>query len=139
MAGRGRGEKAMGASRTGAGTPEIPDAGLPPLREATTGKLCGQGLPPSPDEPDALLEGCDGAIPLPPDRLDGLVLARPTGLRVIPNFAVGYDNIDIPAASERGVLVCNTPDVLTNAPADHTWALLLAAARRIPESMAYVR
>jgi glyoxylate reductase len=58
---------------------------------------------------------------------------------VISNFAVGYDNIDVPAACERGVLVCNTPEVLTNATADHTWALLLAAARRIPESIAYVR
>jgi glyoxylate reductase len=58
---------------------------------------------------------------------------------VISNFAVGYDNIDVPAATERGVLVCNTPEVLTNATADHTWALLLAAARRIPESIAYVR
>jgi glyoxylate reductase len=52
---------------------------------------------------------------------------------------VGYDNIDANAATERGVLVCNTPDVLTAATADHTWALLMSAARRIPESMEYVR
>src|SRR5215212_8969547 len=85
------------------------------------------------------LEECDGAITLLTDQIDGAVLGRHPRLRVISNFAVGYDNIDIPAASERGVLVCNTPDVLTNATADHTWALLLAAARRIPESIAYVR
>jgi glyoxylate reductase len=109
------------------------------LREAAEIKLWDQELPPSPDELDALLEGCDGAITLLTDRIDGSVLARHPGLRVISNFAVGYDNIDVPAASERGVLVCNTPDVLTNATADHTWALLLAAARRIPESMTYVR
>ena len=70
------------------------------------------------------------------DRIDGAVLDRHPGLKVISNFAVGYDNIDVPAASERGVLVCNTPDVLTNATADHTWALLLAAARRIPLDLA---
>src|SRR3954447_10190645 len=129
----------MGSSWTVAVTREIPDAGLQPLRAAATVKLWDQELPPSPDELDALLEGCDGAITLLTDRIDGPVLDRHTGLRVISNFAVGYDNIDIPAASERGVLVCNTPDVLTNATADHTWALLLAAARRIPESIAYVR
>ena len=67
------------------------------------------------------------------------VLDRLPTLRVISNFAVGFDNIDVPAATERGVLVCNTPDVLTNATADHTWSLLLAAARRIPESIDYVR
>lgn len=86
-----------------------------------------------------LLEDCDGAITLLTDRIDGSVLDRHPRLRVISNFAVGYDNIDVPAATERGVLVCNTPDVLTNATADHTWTLLLSAARRIPESIAYVR
>jgi glyoxylate reductase len=102
-------------------------------------KLWDEELPPSPEELDALLEGCDGAVTLLTDRIDGSVLDRHPGLRVISNYAVGYDNVDVPAASERGVLVCNTPDVLTNATADHSWALLLAAARRIPESMAYVR
>jgi glyoxylate reductase len=129
----------MGSSWTVAVTREIPDAGLEPLREAAEVKLWEHELPPSPDELDALLEGCDGAITLLTDHIDGSVLDRHPSLRVISNFAVGYDNIDVPAASERGVLVCNTPDVLTNATADHTWALLLAAARRIPESIAFVR
>jgi glyoxylate reductase len=129
----------MGSPWTVAVTRQIPDAGLQPLHEATTVKLWDQELPPSPEELDALLEGCDGAITLLTDRVDGSVLDRHPNLRVVSNFAVGYDNIDVPAASERGVLVCNTPDVLTNATADHTWTLLLAAARRIPESMAYVR
>src|SRR5918993_2544067 len=138
-AGRGRGANAMGSSWTVAVTREIPDAGLQPLRESTTVKLWDRELPPSADELDALLEGCDGAITLLTDRIDGGVLDRHPQLRVVSNFAVGYDNIDVPAASERGVLVCNTPEVLTNATADHTWALLLTAARRIPESIAYVR
>ena len=84
-------------------------------------------------------KGAMAPSPCSPIALMALSSTGTPGLRVISNFAVGYDNIDIPAASERGVLVCNTPDVLTNATADHTWALLLAAARRIPESMAYVR
>src|SRR5829696_5617368 len=129
----------MRSTWTVAVTREIPEAGLEPLREATTVQLWDQELPPSPDELDALLEGCDGAVTLLTDRIDGAVLDQHPDLRVISNFAVGYDNIDVPAASERGVLVCNTPEVLTNATADHTWALLLAAARRIPESIAYVR
>ena len=86
-----------------------------------------------------MLEGCDGALTLLTDHIDGAVLDRHPNLKVVSNLAVGYDNIDVPAATERGVLVCNTPDVLTNATADHTWALLLAMARRIPESMEYVR
>jgi glyoxylate reductase len=129
----------MGSSWTVAVTRNIPDAGLELLREATEVKLWDRELPPSPGELDMLLEGCDGAITLLTDQIDGAVLDRHPNLRVISNFAVGYDNIDVPAASERGVLICNTPEVLTNATADHTWALLLAAARRIPESMEYVR
>jgi glyoxylate reductase len=129
----------MAATWTVAVTRKIPDAGIEPLREVTKVELWDRELPPTPEELDALLDGCDGAITLLTDQIDGSVLDRHPGLRVISNFAVGYDNIDVPAASERGVLVCNTPDVLTNATADHTWALLLAAARRIPESIAYVR
>ena len=129
----------MGSSWTVAVTRKIPDVGLELLREATQVELWEQELPPSPDELDALLEGCDGAITLLTDHIDGSVLDRHPSLRVVSNFAVGYDNIDVPAATERRVLVCNTPEVLTNATADHTWALLLAAARRIPEAIAYVR
>ena len=129
----------MGSSWTVAVTRKIPDAGLEPLRDAVNVELWDRELPPSPEELDALLAGCDGAITLLTDQIDGSVLDRHPTLRVISNFAVGYDNIDVPAATERGVLVCNTPEVLTNATADHTWALLLAAARRIPESIAYVR
>ena len=65
--------------------------------------------------------------------LDGL-----PALRVIANVAVGYDNVDVVAARDRGVVVTNTPDVLTDATADLTWALILACARRIPEGMALV-
>ena len=60
-------------------------------------------------------------------------------LRVVANVAVGYDNVDVPACTARGVLVTNTPDVLTDATADIAWALLLAAARRVPEGDRYVR
>jgi len=67
------------------------------------------------------------------------VLDREPQLRVISNFAVGYDNVDVPAATARGVAVCNTAGVLTETTADFTWALLMAAARRVVEGADYVR
>jgi glyoxylate reductase len=129
----------MAKQWTVAVTRVIPEAGLELLRQHASVRLWEDELPPSPDELQTLLDGCDGALTLLTDTIDGAVLDRNPSLRVISNLAVGYDNIDVDAATERGVLVCNTPDVLTNATADATWSLLLAAARRIPESMAYVR
>ena len=120
-------------------TRQIPGAGLAPLRDLAEVRLWRDEMPPSPAELELLLAGCDGALTLLTDRIDGPLLERHPSLRVISNFAVGYDNIDVDAATARRVLICHTPGVLTNATADHTWALLLAAARRIPESIEYVR
>ncbi len=120
-------------------TRQIPEAGLALLRDLGTVTVWEDEMPPSAEQLDALLGDADGALTLLTDRIDGPVLNRHPNLKVVSNFAVGYDNIDANAATERGVLVCNTPDVLTAATADHTWALLMSAARRIPESMEYVR
>ena len=73
------------------------------------------------------------------ERLDRDTLAAAPSLRVIANYAVGYNNIDVDAAKARGVVVTNTPDVLTNATADITWALILAVARRVVEGDQLVR
>lgn len=74
------------------------------------------------------------------DRIDGDVLdAAGPSLRVVANIAVGYDNLDIAAARARGVVVTNTPDVLTEATADFTWALMLSIMRRVPEGERLVR
>src|SRR5579885_1597884 len=72
------------------------------------------------------------------DRFSADVLEQLEGVRVIANVAVGFDNIDVPAATRKGILVTNTPDVLTDTTADLAWALLLAAARRIVEAHAFV-
>ncbi|MFT4038920.1 MAG: D-glycerate dehydrogenase [Thermomicrobiales bacterium] len=120
-------------------TRQIPEAGLALLRDRGEVTVWEDELPPSAQELDALLGDADGALTLLTDKIDGEVLDKHPNLRVVSNFAVGYDNIDADAATERGVLVCNTPDVLTAATADHTWALLMSAARRIPESIEYVR
>jgi glyoxylate reductase len=120
-------------------TRQIPEAGLALLRDKGTVTIWEDELPPSAEQLDALLGDADGALTLLTDRIDGAVLDRHPNLKVVSNFAVGFDNIDADAAAERGVIVCNTPDVLTAATADHTWALLMSAARRIPESIEYVR
>lgn len=72
------------------------------------------------------------------DRFSADVLDQLEGVRVIANVAVGFDNIDVPAATRKGILVTNTPDVLTDTTADLAWALMMAAARRIVEGHAFV-
>jgi len=117
----------------------IPEAGLRLVREAAELRLWEEELPPSPDQLANLLRGCDGAITLLTDRIDGAVLDREPQLKVVSNFAVGFDNVDVPAATARGVAVCNTPGVLTETTADFAWALLMAAARRVVEGVDHVR
>jgi len=83
--------------------------------------------------------GKAGLICLLNDKIDADVMDNLPSLKVISNIAVGYDNIDISAATQRGIMVTNTPGVLTETTADLTFALLLAAARRIPEADQYIR
>ncbi len=81
-------------------------------------------------------EGVLGSNQLP---MDAEVLASGPRLRVVSNFGVGFDNVDLKAAQERGVLVCNTPGVLSDAVADLTLGLIVALARRLPEAERFVR
>jgi glyoxylate reductase len=96
-----------------------------------------------PPERDALLAACggrDGILVLPTDRVDAELLdAAGPSLRVVANHAVGYDNVDVAAASARGVLVSNTPGVLTLATAEFTVALVLDLCRRVSEGDRLVR
>jgi lactate dehydrogenase-like 2-hydroxyacid dehydrogenase len=90
---------------------------------------------------DELVErarGCQALVSQLTDRLDAGIIGRLEGLRIIANVAVGYDNIDVAAATARGIAVTNTPGVLTETTADFAFALLMAAARRIPEAHAFV-
>lgn len=93
----------------------------------------------APQDLKEAVKACEGLICLITDKIDGDLMDHAPNLKVIANVAVGYDNIDVDAASERGIVVTNTPDVLTETTADLTFALLLAAARRIPEADAYMR
>jgi glyoxylate reductase len=95
--------------------------------------------PPSREEMYAALAGCQGVLTQLNDRMDGDIMDHAPGLRVISNIAVGFDNIDVPAATERGILVTNTPGILTDTTADMAFCLLLAAARRMIESDRFAR
>ena len=92
---------------------------------------------------DELLEkvkGLDGLLPLLTERIDGeLMDTAGEQLKIVANHAVGFDNIDVPAATERGIMVTNTPGVLTDASSDHAWALLFSTARRVVESDQFTR
>lgn len=118
----------------------IPQEGLDMLRESCQVEVWPEELPPT---YEVLLEkagGMDGLITLLTDRVDaGLMDAAGPQLKVISQYAVGYDNIDVAEATRRGIPVGNTPGVLTDATADFTWALLMAATRRVVEGDRYVR
>jgi glyoxylate reductase len=91
---------------------------------------------------DALIDGAstsDGLLCLITDRIDSELLDASPNLKCVANLAVGYDNIDVAACTERGVLVCNTPGVLTETTAELTMALLLSFTRRVVEADAVVR
>lgn len=121
-------------------TRPLPEPGVTSLIEA--GYVVDQHeVDASPAREDLLahVAGKDALLSLLTERIDAEVMDAAGGLRIIANLAVGYDNIDVPAATERGIVVTNTPDVLTEATADLAWALLLAAARRIVEGDTLVR
>lgn len=116
-------------------TRRIPENGPELLNEAGLEvDLHDSELAPSRDELLARAAGVDAVITLMSDRVDDEFLdAAGDGLRIVANFAVGYDNIDVAACARRGVTVANTPDVLTDTTADQALMLLLAVARRVRE------
>lgn len=121
-------------------TRRIPEAGLRLVLEQTRADLWEDELPPPREELLRRVAGVDGLLSLLTDRVDDELLdAAGPQLKVVSNFAVGFDNIDVPACSRRGIPVGNTPGVLTETTADLAFALLMAVARRLPEAYDYVR
>ncbi len=85
------------------------------------------------------LARADGALLAAGERIDDALLTACPRLKVVANIAVGYNNLDLAACTKHGVVATNTPDVLTESTADHAWALLLAAARRVGEAERWLR
>ncbi|MBN2516827.1 MAG: D-glycerate dehydrogenase [Deltaproteobacteria bacterium] len=118
----------------------IPEAGLKMVLDACDAEVWPDEQPPPRDILLEKVRGVVGLLPLLTDRIDGEVMdAAGNRLTIISNYAVGYDNIDIQAATDRGILVGNTPGALTETTADLAFALLMAAARRLGEGIDYIR
>jgi glyoxylate reductase len=118
----------------------IPDKGLDLVKDFCDVDLWTDELPPPREELLKRAQGVEGLLCLLTDKIDGEVMdAAGPPLKVISNFAVGYDNIDVNAATARSIPVGNTPDVLTDATADFAFALMMSAGRRILEADRFVR
>jgi glyoxylate reductase len=117
----------------------MPEEGLAIVREAADAQIWEDELPPPHDVLFDKVRGIDGLLSLLTDRVDAHLMDSAPRLKVVSNLAVGFDNIDIPSATERGIPVGNTPGVLTDTTADFAFTLLMAAARRLQEGIDYVR
>jgi glyoxylate reductase len=121
-------------------TRKIPDPRLEDLFHDFQIEIWTDELPPPYEVLKKRVPGLDGLLCLLTDKIDrDLINTAGDSLKVISQMAVGYDNIDIPTATELGIPVGHTPGVLTDATADFTWALLMAAARRIVEADRFTR
>lgn len=118
----------------------IPQPGIDLLRDHVSVAVNEGDEPLSADDLQQQASSHDALVTLLTDRIDGAVLEAGKGhLKIVANVAVGFDNIDVPAATELGILVANTPGVLTETTADFAWALLMGIARRTAEAQAFLR
>ncbi len=120
-------------------TRNLPGRALSRLSEAHEVDVWEYETPPTKDQIIERAKECAGIITLLSDDISRNLIAALPELKVISQYAVGYNNIDITEATRRGIIVTNTPGVLTEATADLTWALILSVARRIAEADRYVR
>lgn len=120
-------------------TREIPNPGLGQIEKEFSADVWRPTYPPSKKEIIERAKGSQGLVTLLSDEIDSTVLNELNQLSMIAQYAVGYDNIDVGAATSKGIMVTNTPGVLTDATADLTWTLIMASARRIVEADSYVR
>ncbi|WP_091297180.1 2-hydroxyacid dehydrogenase [Amycolatopsis xylanica] len=118
-------------------TRRIPDEAMQVLAEAGEVVVSTEDRPLTPDELHDLIRGASAVVSMAFDRIDPAKIGPE--LRVVSNVAVGYDNLDVPGFAERGVVVTNTPGVLTDATADLAFGLLLAVTRRLGEGERLLR
>ncbi len=120
-------------------TRKIPKKGIELLRRHFLVKIYQKNQVISRKELLKEVKQCDALLCLLTEKIDAEILNANPKLKVISNYAVGYDNVDVKAATAKGIPVCNTPGVLENAVAEHTFALMLALAKRIAEADSFVR
>jgi glyoxylate reductase len=118
-------------------TRRIPAAGLDRIREQCDAEIWPEQMPPPYELIRQKIATSDGLVSLLTDRIDAPLMDACPRLKVVSNYAVGFNNIDVAAATERGIAIGNTPGVLTDATADMAFCLLIAAARRLVESVEY--
>ncbi|MHA1963994.1 MAG: glyoxylate reductase [Candidatus Thorarchaeota archaeon] len=120
-------------------TRKIPKEGLDMIIGRFEVSVWPEEHPPSRNEIIEAATKCKGLITLLSDPIDAETMSSLPDLKVIAQYAVGYDNIDVEEATRRGILVTNTPEVLTETTADLAWSLIMSAARRIVEADQYIR
>jgi glyoxylate reductase len=120
-------------------TRRIPAAGIDRIRQQCDAEVWTEQMPPPYDLIRRKVADCDGLVTLLTDRIDAALMDAAPRLKVVSNYAVGFNNIDVAAATARGIAVGNTPGVLTDATADMAFCLLIAAARRLVESVQYAK
>jgi glyoxylate reductase len=120
-------------------TRELPERGLNKIKSHFDTEVWSEYAPPPKKTILEKAAQVDALATLLSDRIDAEVFDHASNLRIVSQFAVGFDNIDVKEATERGVYVTNTPGVLTETTADYAWALLMATARRVVEADKYVR
>ncbi|NHV96711.1 MAG: D-glycerate dehydrogenase [Thaumarchaeota archaeon] len=120
-------------------TRRIADSALQKIMSRYEVVLYDSDYPPTREWLESNIRGADGVLCMLTDRFDSELLEKAERLKVLSSMSVGLDHVDLDAATRRGVYVTYTPDVLTDATADLTWALLLAAARRVCEADRFVR
>lgn len=120
-------------------TREIPERGLRIIRERFDTEVWADAAPPPRHVIVEKAREFDALVSLLTDKIDAEIFAAASNLKILAQFAVGYDNIDVEEATKRGIYVTNTPGVLTETTADFAWTLLMAVARRVVEADKYLR
>jgi glyoxylate reductase len=120
-------------------TRRLPSSTVARLDAAGEVEIHNENEPMPPEELQRRIRGKDAVVTMLTDEINRTILDAGDRLKVVANVAVGFNNIDVPYARTRGVIVTNTPDVLTDSVAEFTWALILAMTRRLAEGERIVR
>ena len=120
-------------------TRELPERGLRIIKKRFNAEVWLKEAPPPKKVIISKVRNVDALVPLLTDPIDCEVMDAAPKLKIISQMAVGFDNIDVKSATSRGIVVTNTPGVLTETTADFAWALIMAVARRVVEADRYVR